>query len=147
MTTAALLQAARDAGMAIRVDGDALVWDIYSGSPPGLWNAIRSRKAEMIWCTSAPMAISRPPCQTSPRAVATRRADPPRVARCHHRARRPDRRGRHPERLDPARVARLCRALPRPWVHRDADCPAPRSLGHQSTSMPSFFGGSNVTYW
>jgi hypothetical protein len=48
MSTLALLQAAEAAGMAMRLDGDALVWDIYSGSPPGLWNAIRSRKAEIL---------------------------------------------------------------------------------------------------
>ena len=34
MTTAALLQAAEAAGMAIRVDGDALAYEIYSGGPP-----------------------------------------------------------------------------------------------------------------
>jgi hypothetical protein len=45
MTTAALLQAAEAAGMAIRVDGDALAWEIF---PPGLWDEIRGRKAEIL---------------------------------------------------------------------------------------------------
>jgi hypothetical protein len=48
MTTTALLQAAEAARMAIRVDGDALAWEIYSGSPPGLWDEIRGRKAEIL---------------------------------------------------------------------------------------------------
>jgi hypothetical protein len=53
---------------------------------------------------------------------------PPLVAGVHHRARRPDRRGRYALGLDPRRVHSLRGALPRPWVHRDADLlPKPRA--------------------
>jgi pyochelin synthetase len=48
MPTAALLQVAEAAGMAIRVDGGKLLYEIYSGGPKGLWNEIRSRKAEIL---------------------------------------------------------------------------------------------------
>lgn len=54
------------------------------------------------------------------------------VACVHHRSRRPDGRGGHPERLDHRRVGSLRAPLLRPWMRRGCDCPA-----SQATRAPA----------